>query len=198
MAYWTAPPLWEGEQCFIVGGGPSLTGFDFERLRGRRIIVINSSYEVVPFADVLLFGDDRWWHWRRDHARQFEGLIVTCGGILDFRLKRMRAAKPEGPTEDRQALAFRNTSLTAAMNLALHFGVSRMVLLGIDMKAAADGRTHHHKPHPHPSREGCWDRQMKDIVTFVEPLARRGVEVINANPDSRLALWPKHDIGELL
>src|SRR4030042_335661 len=29
-----ADGAWRGERCFIIGGGPSLPGFDFERLRG--------------------------------------------------------------------------------------------------------------------------------------------------------------------
>jgi hypothetical protein len=198
MSYWRADPIWEGQPAFIVAGGPSLIGFDFARLEGRRVIAINTSYEKVPFADVLFFGDERWWHWRSDHARKFAGLIVHAGGIRDFRIKRMRPVVPGGLALERDCLAFRNTSLSAAINLAVHFGSKRIVLLGVDMKPAADGRTHHHAPHPVKSREGCWDRQIKDLETMAKPLILRGVEVINANPDSRLAIWPKRALEEVL
>lgn len=191
MTFWTAQPVWQGETCFIVCGGPSLIGFDFERLRGRRVIAINSSYEKVPFAEVLVFGDGRWWNWRRDHARQFGGRIVHCGEQRDQRLSVMRPVKPPGLQSARDAVTFRHTSLTAALNLAVHFGVSRIVLLGADMGRDDKGLTHHHAPHPVPSREGCWDMQMKDIETLVKPLAVAGVEVINASLNSRMEFWPR-------
>ena len=49
---------WAGRRCFIIGGGPSLKGFDFERLRGERVIAINKAFYDVPFADIV-FGMDR-------------------------------------------------------------------------------------------------------------------------------------------
>jgi len=53
---------WAGEPCFIIGGGPSLKGFDFESLRGKgRVIAINRAYEHVPFADVHFFMDNRYY-----------------------------------------------------------------------------------------------------------------------------------------
>jgi hypothetical protein len=198
VSYWQAPAMWEGETAFIVAGGPSLIGFDFEKLKGKRVIAINTSYEKVPFADVLLFGDERWWNWRRDHARNFAGLIVHCGGLHDMRLKRMKPAPPPGLKLDRDSLCFRHTSLTAAINLAVHFGVKRIALLGADMQKDAEGRSHHHKPHPVPSRQGCWDLQMKDLETLVKPLLLAGIEVINTSLQSRLGFWPKRDVMELL
>ena len=33
--------------CFIVGGGPSLTGFDFSQLNGYDVIAVNKAVEYV-------------------------------------------------------------------------------------------------------------------------------------------------------
>ena len=41
---------WSGERCFVVGGGPSLRGFDWDRLAGERVIAVNRAYEVLPKA----------------------------------------------------------------------------------------------------------------------------------------------------
>lgn len=198
MTFFTAAPIWPGETCFIVCGGPSLIGFDFARLRGRRVIAINSSYEKVPFADVLVFGDGRWWNWRRDDARNFGGLIVHCGEQRDQRLSVMKPVKPPGLARPRDSLCFLNTTLTAAINLAVHFGVKRIVLLGADMQKDAAGRSHHHAPHPVASREGCWNRHMADLATLVEPLAKAGIEVVNVSPSSLIDFWPKRDVGDLM
>ena len=57
--FWSVPREWPGETAFIVGGGPSVLGQDLDALRGRRVIVINSSVYAVPGADFLFFDDHR-------------------------------------------------------------------------------------------------------------------------------------------
>ena len=32
---------WKGRRCFIIGGGPSLRGFDFSSLKGELVIGVN-------------------------------------------------------------------------------------------------------------------------------------------------------------
>ena len=59
MSYWSIPPEWTGETAFLLGGGPSLKGFNAECLRGRRVIAINNSWELAPWADVLYFCDEK-------------------------------------------------------------------------------------------------------------------------------------------
>jgi hypothetical protein len=43
---------WAGEECFIVGSGPSLKGFDYSNLSGRRVIACNEAYR--NFCDLFL------------------------------------------------------------------------------------------------------------------------------------------------
>ena len=46
---------WADEPCFLIGGGPSLQGFDFAQLEGKgRIIAVNRSFHYVPFADMMV------------------------------------------------------------------------------------------------------------------------------------------------
>mgnify|MGYP002682074433 CR=1 FL=1 len=54
---------WKGQRCFIVGGGPSLKGFDFGRLRGERVIAINRAFEACPTADIMFAMDPRLYDW---------------------------------------------------------------------------------------------------------------------------------------
>lgn len=55
--FWKAPSMWDGGQCFILGGGPSLTVEQVESLRGRRVIAVNQAYKLGDWIDVLFFGD---------------------------------------------------------------------------------------------------------------------------------------------
>lgn len=201
---WTAPPIWRGEKCFVIAGGPSLRGFDFERLRGRKVIAINSSVFSAPFAQYCFFGDDRWGQENRPRLQDYKGTVVTTsnGNLIPWACRMLncaRGAQNAPPlATDRSSLFMDRTSLHAAINLAVHFGVKRIVLLGADMRKGAGGVTHHHSPHPWPSIAGCWDLQMKQLALLAPPLKTRGIEVVNTSMESRIGWWPKHPIEELL
>lgn len=203
MGYWTAPALWPGETCFIVCGGPSLRGFDFKRLRGRKVIAVNSSIFSAPFADALVFGDGRWWGWHKAAVARmnYAGLIVSPAAELTERWPHqlMRKGKPPGLQLPATALAMEDTSTTPAIGLARHFGVKCMVFLGLDQQAAKDGATHHHPAHHIGSAAGCWDeRQMPELKLVAKQLKALGIEAINTSLDSRIDWWPKRAIEDLL
>jgi len=46
------------DDVFIVGGGPSLYGFDFERLNDKRVIAVNHSYRYCK-PEILVFLDGK-------------------------------------------------------------------------------------------------------------------------------------------
>lgn len=194
MEYFTATPEWAGETVFVVAGGPSVNQVKpLDCLRGRKVIAINSSWKDAPFADILYFGDSRWWNL---HAAvvlsEFKGRIITTAPNVpkNPRLLRMKKVLPPGLSDDRQALTMRRTSLTAALNLVKHLGVARIVLIGVDGKADPKGRTHHHKPHPWPQRPDCWAQQRIDLESTRKPLKMAGITVVHASPGSAYEFWP--------
>lgn len=198
--FWTCEPLWAGQQVFIIGGGPSVDSQRVEQLKGRRVIVVNSSVHKFPWADILFFGDARWYKTipeNRAAADAFSGLVVTNANIRCENIKRMVRVRPP-LASDRTSLAIQKTSLTAAINLAVHLGAGRIVLLGADGRKGSDGRTHHHQPHKWPVRKGCWDEHRQELATLVEPLKKLGIPVINASPGSAWDLWPVTTLIEVL
>jgi hypothetical protein len=102
----------------------------------------------------------------------------------------MHRKSPPGLADDVGTLALKFTTLSAAINLAVHLGVKSMVLLGIDGKAIA-GKTHHHSPHPWKTQPGCWDKQKKDLVLIAQQLRERGIKCLNASPDTTWEFWPR-------
>lgn len=200
MTFWTCPKLWPGETAFVVAGGPSLTGFDFETLAGRNVIAINSSVFALPSAPFMFFGDDRWGYEHGGKLTAFKGEVVTTSsgaGISRARVMK-KIVPPPGIMQRPDALVMRRTSLQAAMNLAVHLGAARIVILGADMKSAPDGRTHHHAPHKWPQVQGCWDTQMLDLKLAAADLADLRIDVVNTSLESLINWWPKRPIGELL
>jgi len=208
MPYWIVGPEWKGQVAYIIGGGPSVLQQDLSLLRGRRVIVVNSSYETYPSADILFFADSRWWqaHMKRPALAAFKGRMVTCNANVGDdrnRLLRLRRVMPNldpkhgpfgpGYAEKRDSIVSNRTSLQGAMNLAGHLGVARIVLLGADMQRAEDGTTHHHSPHQWKNKPGneTWDLQLEQLRLIVRPLYERRIQVINASPRSRLDFWPR-------
>ncbi len=192
MTFWRADPIWQGQACYIIGGGPSLLTQDLTLLKGQNVIVINSSYLAFSDAQFLIFSDMRWWchHLRNKAMTAFKGRIIGTSSQATGPLVRMRRKTSPGLATEPDTLMVKNTTLTGAINLGVHCGATKMVLLGIDQKAAADGRVHHHPPHPWKPSPDCWKRQQSDLPKIAEDLNARNIECVNASPGSALALWP--------
>lgn len=200
LNFTTALPIWAGETAFIIAGGPSLAGFDFSRLAGRRVIAINSSVFSCPSAGVLFFGDERWWRWNADKVkRTYAGRIFTCSSVADPVVHNLvKRRPPPYISPERGDVTMLRTSLTASINLAIHFGCTRLILLGADMKAAANGRAHHHPEYPVRNLPTCWDVQMTELREVAKSISDLGIEIINTSLESRIDWWPKQSIEELL
>lgn len=200
--YWTVPPIYKGETIFILGCGPSLRGFDPASIRGQGpVIVINDSFQLVPYADVLYFCDLKWWNTRREKVQKtFHGsLIVT----LENQIATVHALHQTGKTGlevDPTGLRTGANSGYQAINLAVHFGAKRIVLLGYDMKVRGNWMHWNIRPERmNPSRQQMILNSFNTYFPHLkEPLETLGIEVINATPDSALTVWPHVPLEHLL
>lgn len=199
MNFWKAPRDWTGETAFIVAGGPSIKNLEVSRLRGQRVIAVNNSFRICPFAEYLFAMDTRWLRIHETELKRFGGHVVTVSTTFKMQgLKRMRKMAPPGLTDKRNSVVGRRTGVHGAINLAVHLGVSRIVLLGVDCRNSKDGETHWHKPHKWTQKPDCFDEQYKDLKSTVKPLKKLGIEIINASPFTKIDFWDKQDIDEIL
>lgn len=103
-----------------------------------------------------------------------------------------------GISRDPGQLSWNLSSGACAINLAVHFGVKRIVLLGFDMHKGPSGEKGWHtnrvvldaKSNPYPSF-------LKPFPRIAADLAKLGVEVVNACPGSALTVWPIADPREM-
>ena len=190
---WTVPTEWRGETAVLLGGGPSLGAIDPALLRGRaRIVAINDAGLVLaPWADVLLYADDRWLAWNRADLGRFRGgrLVKRCRPLVSFAAPDVhvieRAPHRVDLSDDpRWVAGF--CSGGAAINLAYLFGARRIVLLGFDMRPG-----HWHDRHRTASDPANYDRRYAAAIARMAPrLAAAGVDVVNATPGSALRCFP--------
>lgn len=197
------PRAFDGEDIFIVAGGASLEGFDFERLRGRVVIAINRSHQSVPFAKILYFTDPKCWHWYEDTFRAHRAPWKLTShpankepenypGVLSLARTGAR-----GLDLDPGSVRHGNNSGYAAINVAVHFRPRKIILLGYDMKPTGD-RVHHHPEHPVATKPRAFDHMVRYFDGLVEPLSDLGIEVLNTSMDSRLTCFPKVPIERFL
>jgi hypothetical protein len=201
--FFSIPRAYPGETFFLLAGGPSLTDFDPNVLTGHgRIIAINDWYLRCPFADILYFGDALWWTKHRERVlAKFEGMIVSMN-VSEDGVHRIRHGGLHGLSLDPTALAHGGNSGFQAINLAFHLGASRIVLLGYDMQG---GHCYAQSsiPAQRPRTPESSDAQKRNdwtprFASLVEPLASRGVSIVNCNPNSLIRCFPFAKLSDIL
>lgn len=197
---WKIPQVWPGERCYILGGGPSLPVAELPALRSQRVIAVNNAYKVAPWADVMIFGDSRWYKEHGAGLLDFAGLKVTTAvqwakeaGLRWVRKELM----PFGVTTDPCALRWNLSTGACALNLAASLGACEIVLLGFDMKRAQDGSSNFHTDY-RPQRNNPYPRFLRPFPAIKRDLDKLGVRVFNATPDSALTVWPSVTLGEVM
>lgn len=194
-------PDWRGETVVLVGAGPSLTEADVSFVRGRaRVIVINRSHELAPWADVLYGCDGRFWR-HYETARLFAGLKVTQDAGTSARwpeIRRVRVGSEKMSIEP-GVLGSGGNGGFQALNLAIQFGARRIVLIGFDMDVSAG--VHWHGKHegglnnPHEALCEGWREHFARAVSDLEAL---GVEVVNATRGGALEAFPRVGLQRVL
>lgn len=215
---WVATPIWKGERCFILGGGPSLKGFDASVLRGKgRVLVVNDSWRLAPWFDCLYFTDPTWYQQQLGFDRWALDMSINFGQIIYKRMlvngdtgsafaehpqvRQLKFSGAMGLETDPAKLRHGCNSVYAAMNLAYHFGVNQIVLLGVDMRIIPGQRTHWHdeeRANAPTFADIIKQSMLPKFQTLAEPLKAAGVEVLNATPESALTVWPLVALEDIL
>jgi hypothetical protein len=167
--------------------------------REVRLIVVNRSWELAPWADLCYGADAQWWRGAAN-CPGFAGIKV-CGQAIEFRdVAHIKVdSKAQGLSLDPAMLVSGGNSGYQAVNLAALAGASRILLVGFDMRAGPGGALHWHPPHrarnPFPHRMGEWAAKFRDMVPG---LATLGVEVVNCTPGSAIDAFPFATLEEVL
>jgi len=206
---------WKGEDCFIIGGGPSLEGFDWSLLRGKYTIGINRVFE--KFDPTVIFSmDTRYLNWilqnqyGRNVYAKFQNskayktwlCTYTCQLPADIFIIPVFGNYSAGfrafPLTMKDGIGHGNNSGYGAVNLAVCLGVKRIYLLGFDLKCKGE-RTHWHDGHKRKMKPSVLDGYKKYLSQAANEIKKRTkVEVFNLNLDSALDCFPKIDYKEIL
>ena len=195
---WSAPRIWPGSTVYILGGGPSLLNNDLTLIHKERCIGVNNSVFLGDWVDICWFGDVKWWNWHKARLRDYKGLIVTCNMKMRKwkRMKTLSRGKPQGIDERATHVSWNRNSGASAINLAYHFGASRVVLLGFDMQRVNDKKNWHddHKE----KRHDPFPRHLRPFGQIARDAMSLDLEIINATPGSAIKQFPIMSLNNLI
>jgi hypothetical protein len=199
--WWSVPPIWEGGECWIIGGGPSLTR-EFKipdevvqsvlfgkaslsayspymtAIHDKHVIGVNMAFRLGNWVDVVFFGDKKWYIDNRDKMLEFKKLKVTCHQFFDkpqFHKEGVKvlnkAPTTQGISSDPRAAAWNANSGAAAISVAANMGAKRIVLVGFDMKLDGEKLQHWHAEYGTFNRFKNHQKVRADLLPFLKHLA---------------------------
>ena len=177
---------------YIVGGGPSLKGFDFNLLKNKDVIAVNCAVDQVPWAKYFITMDYALFNvYPRTKIEQFTGkryfisnmvppyMIVQDGKIMDSRNQLcfdLGCFDDVIFSYDEAGIGFNwndfrngHNSGYSALQLAVLLGYKQIHLLGIDLCIGKE--IHCHKRYE-PGRQKWFVRALPKYVDFFRAALR--------------------------
>jgi len=201
-------PFWDDKPVAIVGGGPSLIDFDFEKLRGAHVLAVKGSIFDIPWADAG-FGLDmpRYHEWRdklanvqsRVYWAVPEDQMEKTGPPPSKNVTFLKRLNGENMSDDPGEIYGGGTSGFGALQIALHKRATKVILFGYDYDGAYDaqGTTaafRHNDKHYEKRRAQSWanwDAWARHFSVYVPYLNQEGISVLNACPASAITCFQK-------
>lgn len=194
---------WAGHRAFIVASGPSLKAEDCERLRGEKVIAVNCSVRLLPFAQIVYAADQNWWDAYKQDWAGYAGSKYTVSSTAGRKFDEIERL----PTESRVFLSEHGIALVGgsgghAINLAYLLGADPIYLLGFDCQGKANDN-HWHEDHKsgrvmlsNPNRHiyKKWARQLSRMHS---ELSSKGVSLFNCSRSTALTI-PRLTLDEAL
>jgi len=178
-------------RCVIVGSGPSLCSFDFERLRGQVVLAINDAVLQVPWAAALYSHDHRWIRSRLSLLGKFTGrkyiAIPKCHADLwDMPgVVYLNRSREPGLSADPSTVCIGGCSGYGALNVAVLLGAQHITLYGYDL---VPGRAFASEHPEQRQMYRSWAQLFQTTLPFLED---RCITVVNASVASAIDAFPK-------
>lgn len=166
----------------VLCTGPSMSQAVADAVRNLRVVAVNGSYELAPWAEALAANDVNWWA-KNPQAHTFKGQKFTTNRIKG--VERVEGRSAVGPPV---------CSGVLGLEVAKMLGASRILLLGADFHGShffgdyTNGlkNTTDVRRRQHAAQFALWKR------------ANPKMEVINCTEGSKLECFPRMALAEAL
>lgn len=206
---------WEGKRCFILGGGPSLKGFDYNPIKNELTIGVNKTFIQFP-ATINYAMDSRFYSMVTDSSNE-ENLYQSWAAYNGIKVFLLRSKKFKFDSSvyvvnslPNKCISFDlnrgiwpgNNSGFGALALSIALGCKQIGLLGFDLKVDfKNSGTHWHKGYVNQrfsTMQKKLDKFKKCFEEFSEVIKQQGINVVNLNPQSALKCFPFSKVKEFL
>ncbi len=209
--------LADAPQVWIVGGGPSLKGFDWDLLRGQVVMGTNMSFDRPHVGSVVSI-DNRFREWLYDdqlpggvatqlHWADFPGVKVhfvkagqrfrMAGRDVTYSVEWRSSGQAQFPPRMDCLFGETNNTGYAAFLLAWALGAKRIGLLGFDMQGDTSGnQAWHHEPYTEVQGDHVYDGFKECFMRAAKAVKEAGLEVVNFG-DSALTCFPRQPLSEV-
>lgn len=188
----------------ILASGPSLHPVEalYAHRSDAEVIAVNSTFRLVPMADVVYAGDFLFW---KTHHREIASTVSLSTQLWTqdstaaerYGLHRIKGVNKPGL--GLKHIHSNGNSGFQAINLAFLFGCRRILLLGFDMRAGPKGEKHWHPDHPGPLMQAqCFSEWIHKSEPLAKDLKANGCEVINCSGETALTCFPRSTIEQEL
>lgn len=179
--------------AYVIGGGPSLKGFNFEGLRGRPCYAANKGAFFTPWGYIVSMD--------RDFIGLYEAEIAAFGDRAYLAPPDPMKGKIKGAnylSRSKTGLLFGNpedlpglSSGFSAFAVAARHGFKRIALMGIDM---IPRQGHFHDGYAHNKGNDGINHQWIDAFdNSAKECAEHGIEVRNFSPESAVKGFPRFE-----
>lgn len=195
---------WRGECCAIIASGPSINKQEVAALENRiHCVAIKSNIDIAPWSDAVYGCDNHWWV-HRQGLPKFKGVKLTYGtGISwpDVHHIDINRGTDALLIDKPGVVGNGGNSGFQALNLAVQFGATGILLLGFDMMQRGNSPHWYGRnewPGASNPNDSNYNRWRKAFTQSKSTLDALGVDVVNASTLSTLDVFRKATIDQAL
>lgn len=204
-APWTLPPTWHiprewepNARCFILCSGESIgpQKAQIAKLQGH-FVAVKHGVLLRPDADVLFLAGEGTLTFEMDLIRQFHGKYAVVRSKhhpgLPASVLRVSRAKDHTRLCELTDHVCGYDLGTSAINLAMHFGATEIVMLGYDMAGG------HFCKHPlqNPPQDH-FRRHMGPLAALNADAKAKGIRIVNCSPISAVMAFERQPLEAFL
>ena len=182
-------------------------------IHDRHVIGVNAAFLLGRWIDIVCWGDGSFYWKNKDELLKFRGLKVSFNhnttnrrpGVVDVKYVERDNRHLMGLSTNRNMqVSWNKNTGAAAVNLAYHLGVKRVLLLGFDMSVNENRQQHWHAHYPSALKPRAdrllpFQKHLQSFKYISNDLQKiKGFEILNVNVDSNIPFFKKVRLEEVL
>jgi len=186
----------------IIGTGPSLTHEQIEKVSHLKKFGCNRAFEFD--LDVLAATNKEFWdyYWPEIKDLRCDKWTPYKPSADKYGINYIEERNEKGLSTNPSYIHHHHGSGGIILNIALHYGIKKMLLIGWDMRFPKDGKRHYFDEYPkvmqHFTKNLGANGEILGLIKEMETInpVDYGIEIINCSPNSALTHFPMGNLDD--